>query len=616
MVAILAFSIFGAIAWHAHQDKMLIDLQFTSQALPHQGGPDGYVSSDRCEACHPDQYHSWHQSFHRTMTQVARNDTILGRFDPVTLERAGKLYRLEKRGPEFWAELEDPDWALEHPTQLSLNAAPPPARVSRRIGMVTGSHHMQVYWLPTRFGNLQVAFPFAYLLDDQRWVPLKDTFLKDPALPQNQNLWNTDCIKCHSTAGQPKPDYTTHLLDTQVGEFGIACEACHGPAEKHVRANQNPLRRYQLHHLAQGDPTIVNPARLSSKRASQVCGQCHGIKWLPDARDYQQNGFRYRPGDDLSKTAPIVQPTHLAEQPWLAEGLRRQPNFLPEHYWSDGVVRVSGRDYNGLVDSPCYQRGELSCLSCHSMHQSLPNYQVAATKESNEACLQCHKNFRANLGQHTHHDPGSSGSLCYNCHMAYTTYGLLKAIRSHQIESPSVRTSIQTGRPNGCNLCHLDRTLSWTDQHLTNWFGVKPVAIAPEQQTISAAVLWALSGDAGQRALIAWHMGWEPARKASGEKWLAPFLAPLLNDPYAAVRYIAGHSLQRLPGFHDFAYDYAAGQPELLQASQRAVEQWRNAGTPDRNGSPILIEANSKLQEANLDQLLRQRDNHSMDLQE
>ena len=30
----------------------------------------GYVSSNACLSCHPDQYSSWHRSYHRTMTQV------------------------------------------------------------------------------------------------------------------------------------------------------------------------------------------------------------------------------------------------------------------------------------------------------------------------------------------------------------------------------------------------------------------------------------------------------------------------------------------------------------------------------------------------------------------
>jgi hypothetical protein len=56
--------------------------------------------------------------------------------------------------------------------------------------------------------------------------------------------------------------------------------------------------------------------------------------------------------------------------------------------------------------------------------------------------------------------------------MPFTTYGLLKAIRSHQINSPSVQGSLETGWPNGCNQCHQDRTLAWTADYLSRWYDV------------------------------------------------------------------------------------------------------------------------------------------------
>jgi formate-dependent nitrite reductase cytochrome c552 subunit len=141
------------------------------------------------------------------------------------------------------------------------------------------------------------------------------------------------------------------------------------------------------------------------------------------------------------------------------------------------MVRVSGREYNGLIDSPCYERATetartLTCFSCHSMHIGADDrrgastwaaaHQVSPGMETNAACLSCHKQFRTNATTHTRHQNESSGSRCYNCHMPYTSYGLLKALRSHQISSPSVTASVQTGRPNACNACHLDKTLGWT----------------------------------------------------------------------------------------------------------------------------------------------------------
>ena len=46
---------------------------------------------------------------------------------------------------------------------------------------------------------------------------------------------------------------------------------------------------------------------------------------------------------------------------------------------------VTGREYNGLLDTPCFQRGKMSCLSCHSMHGYHDrNDQLAPRMETNQ----------------------------------------------------------------------------------------------------------------------------------------------------------------------------------------------------------------------------------------
>ncbi|HVY69566.1 MAG TPA: multiheme c-type cytochrome [Verrucomicrobiae bacterium] len=574
---------------------------------PREGRPGGYVTSDNCQACHPAQYESWHRSFHRTMTQHARPEAVKPDITQVSLELLGEEYHLERRGDEFWANLPDP--------YVDFVAGKTRPMIERRVCMLTGSHHMQVFWTPTPAGNLQVLFPFCYLLEDKRWVPFYATFLRDPAIPAYRQVWNSGCIGCHSTGGQPRPDPKTQVADTRAGELGIACEACHGPAEQHVAANQNPARRYQ-HRLGKSpDPTIVNPARLSAKASSQVCGQCHSIKWIPNKPDWLENGFRYRPGDDLTKLTPPIRPAHLDQQPWLREPLKQDTRYVPDRYWPDGVARVSGRDYSGMIESACHQKGDLSCLSCHSMHKSDPVNQVAARMETAEACFQCHKSLRDNVTTHTRHKSGSSGSDCYNCHMPHTTYGLLKAIRSHYIDAPKVKTTVETGRPNACNLCHLDKSLGWTAKQLTAWYGQPSVKLSDEEETVSAAVLMLLRGDAGQRALIAWAMGWEPALAASGSKWEAPFLGQLLADPYSANRYIAARSLRRLPGFAGMEYDFVGPEAGRTKARDQVLAKWQE-DKPDRAGAEVLLSPAGRLQWEEFNRILLQRDDKSIDLQE
>jgi hypothetical protein len=305
------------------------------------------------------------------------------------------------------------------------------------------------------------------------------------------------------------------------------------------------------------------------------------------------------------------------------------PAFVRDHFWSDGMVRVSGREYNGLLETPCYQRGELSCLSCHVMHKTdddprplveWANDQLNHTMEGNGACLQCHQQYESDeaLAAHTHHSATSTGSSCYNCHMPHTTYGLLKAIRSHQIDIPNAETQQLVGRPNACNLCHLDKTLDWTADHLYDWYDIQKPLLAKDDREIASSILWILRGDAGQRALAAWSMGWQPAQQASGTDWMAPHLSNLLVDPYDAVRIVAGRTLRTLPSFADFTYDDAGSAKQRNDAAKRVVKQWgssRPAGDSFR-GRPLLFDANGERNVKEIVRLLRKRDHRIVHLKE
>jgi hypothetical protein len=579
----------------------------------------GYVTSSTCRACHADQYESWHASYHRTMTQVATPQSVAGDFLNLDPHYADKLFR---KGNEFFVRLSD-----ERATPAD----------TRRIELTTGSHHYQAYWYGAGRGRRLQLVPAIYLIDEQQWIPRDAAFLTPPdtSAATLRGEWNANCIKCHTTHGRPRvtnpmAQSEDALLDTHVAEFGIACEACHGPAQEHVRTNRNPLRRYRQRWKSDSDPTIVQPERMDHRRSSEICGQCHSVFEFPSDDDilrYIDDGFAYRPGDKLSDTRVVVRPAVNANTPLLQEKRQTDPDYFAERFWPDGMVRVSGREFNGLIESPCYQRGQLSCLSCHQMHKRAgdprslkewANDQLKPGMETNQACLQCHQQFADNIEEHTHHAADSSGSLCYNCHMPHTTYGLLKAIRSHQIDSPSAANSLATGRPNACNLCHLDKTLSWTADYLAQWYDAPSVELDAQERSIAASLLWTLRGNAVQRALVAWSMGWNTAQEASGTNWLAPYLAELLDDQYDAVRFIAYRSIRTLPAFTDLEFDFMSPPAERKEVKQRVLEQWndRHDAATRVDSSEILLNADGTLQQTTIDRLLRDRDVRPMNLAE
>jgi predicted CXXCH cytochrome family protein len=580
------------------------------QALPKQTGPPGYVSSSACKECHQKQFESWWHSHHRQMTQVMTTNTVQADFNGVTMDFGGERFTLHESSNQYWVDIQVIDEVEEI---ARTNGVPgPPLRIP--MGMITGSHYFQVFWLPGGYGNQQIGFPFTWLVAEKRWVQRHDAFIRPPEAGQVPEEWNQVCIRCHATGGRPRPDPQTHGFDTQVTELGIACEACHGPGEKHVAAQRKLQREGRYPSGAPAD--IIQPAHLDHVRSSQVCGSCHSMKWFDESEGWKQSGFRYRPGDDLEQTTPIIRPSKLAEQPWLGGVLARNPDILEDFFWPDGMIRVAGREFNGLLESACYQKGELACVSCHSMHKSDPDKQVKADMDGNQACLTCHSQYVSQLSAHTHHPPGSSGSLCYNCHMPYTAYGLLRGIRSHQIERPMAQTTLKTGRPNACNLCHLDRSLEWTARKLSEWYGQPVPELPHEQRTVSEAARLLLSGDAGQRALAAFSLGWKPALAASDRNWQAPLLAAVLEDPYAAVRFIAHRSLMQLPGFEKFAYDFESDSEQLRESRAKALELWRSTAQSLPQRPETLTGPGPVLDTNRLEQLLSRRDNRPRHLRE
>jgi predicted CXXCH cytochrome family protein len=511
-----------------------------------------FATSSACRSCHPAEYASFYGSFHRTMTQLATAETTAapalrrgGRLHVVSNGRSVELYG---RGTELWARMPDPG---------VTSAAPPEAYESSfrvapirdvRVELLTGSHHQQAFWVAgARKGELR-AVPAVYLIDEARLVPRRDAFLNPPDAPEHNVRWNSNCIQCHAVAGAPHHDATQQTFSSSAAELGIACEACHGAGAEHVRAMQNPVTRYLAHEQARSSrdpmPLIVNPTKLHGERGSQVCGRCHSYFFPKQEADWWQHGFSksYAPGGDLSQAQSLLSPGLLA----LPEAPELEAS-VDSLFYRDGTIRVGGREYNGLVLSPCYQRGngkaKLGCFSCHSMHESEPDDQLRqGMRDTNTACVDCHGEIARSVAEHSHHAPSSPGSLCYNCHMPHTSYALLGAIRSHRIDLPSFDHRTRD-RPNACSLCHLERSERWAAERAASWYGAKPAfelqrPAELKDAELPAGAVFALAGDAAMRVIAAAALGRRESDQVD-HALRGQLLSELETDQYAAVRNVA-----------------------------------------------------------------------------
>lgn len=610
-VGILLMLFVGSVATivfvNSGTDSTIVEVSDTG--IPAYSTDGGFVRSDTCRECHPQQHASWHRSYHRTMTQLASTETVVAPFAGTELEFQGMVYRLERNEDRFFVSVLPPG----HVRMSGGAAGDGDHPVDRReIVMTTGSHHIQVYWVSEPTTRQLIELPFYYHIAEGRWILRDDTMLRPPNEIAVPSIWNERCIKCHSVNGVPGLDLDTGVFASHVAELGISCEACHGPGEAHVNFQREQSAHGGLSVQGGLDETIVNPRNLDHVAATQVCARCHSASHPKDPVAFMTQGLGYRPGDDLHDWVELNDYDPKQErEPDMGRGELFVENYAVDGYWKDGTCRVGGDEYNALILSPCFQKGEISCLSCHSLHQGEPDDQLAAEAYDNRACTQCHKQpmFNEELTTHTHHAADSQGSSCYNCHMPYTSYALLTAMRSHRIDSPSVSKSVQAQQPNACNLCHIDKTLKWTSGHLSAWFDIPETELRPDEENVAASLLWLLKGDAALRIIAAWHFGWAPAHEAAGDGWQAAFLAVLLDDRYSAVRDVAAHSLKKLPGFAGLQYDFVGPPADRRNAVIAVQKRWEETRRPvETNWESLLLDMDGSLRVEEVKRLLLRRD--------
>ena len=294
-------------AWMTSEDRRSVKERQPPGDRPIEARDGEYVSSETCRSCHPGEYDSWHHSYHRSMTQEVTPEAVRGDFSDVTVELSTGTYRFGRTGDKFWVEMD----AYNEMGDLIPGAE----RVRREIVLITGSHHMQVYWMASGFTRKLDSVPTVWLIKEQKWIPRLSAFLVPQSAPATTEAgrWNDSCIRCHATQG--KPGWRNiHEMDTEVAEFGIACEACHGPAGDHIRAYSGLRDRYQAHLGSPSDASLALPRTPATPQDSKLCGQCHSVhsgevRGAHGKLHVNRHGTPFRPGGDFSETREVIQPS-------------------------------------------------------------------------------------------------------------------------------------------------------------------------------------------------------------------------------------------------------------------------------------------------------------------
>jgi hypothetical protein len=174
----------------------------------------GYLQSGDCRKCHETNYTSWHRTFHRTMTQEAGDESILGDFErDNTITYQGVRAEMVRENGSYWMKITGVDG------------------VTQRLQIVrtVGSRRIQQYL--TKSGDKWIRGPIAYDLVQRRWIHLNGSFFYPDGSDYKQHVaeWNVNCVFCHNVKAQPGLNWSEGTWNTKVNELGIACGACHGP---------------------------------------------------------------------------------------------------------------------------------------------------------------------------------------------------------------------------------------------------------------------------------------------------------------------------------------------------------------------------------------------------
>jgi len=332
------------------------------------GSNNGFSGSEKCRACHAQEYVSWQDSWHSKIVRPKQGAML-------------------QEAVDKWAS----DGSNKGPTVGNVTGQP---FAMADVEYVVGSRWKQRYLVKNEAtGNLQFM-DMQFNRASGKW----EKYVQ-------KNDWNTQCATCHTTGYRitEYDDKAGKTLKSDFVELSVGCEACHGPGATHART------------LKAKD--IFNPADADIQAQSRVCGYCHirleNQRWKTAQGNPREDfpapklGETHKPWDDWTKWYPEVV---------VIPGLQAKNSFSAEYtgdlkglFNTDPRARAKGifeeakhhQQYQGFIQSKHYQLKAISCNTCHSPHAGKGKLK----KVAKDACVVCHdasytvQKFMPNTGE-------------------------------------------------------------------------------------------------------------------------------------------------------------------------------------------------------------------------
>jgi len=425
-----------------HRYKKTIFLILTLLSAVFAEEKSTYVGEKACTECHSKEMHEWQGSDHDLAMMLADEKSVKGNFDNATLNYNGIITTFYKKDGKYMVRTDSEDGTIK----------------DYEISYTFGVYPLQQYMVKFPKGNVQVldiAWDSRVKKEGgQRWYHIHaddNVTAGDPLHWTGPNLnWNYMCADCHSTNLKKNYDAETKEYHTTWDIINVSCEACHGPASKHMKWTKNqelnvtnkgfPL---SLHHRQKvWDSNTTTLKSFLTDNEINVCAKCHSRRTQLDDN--------FTPGDAFHEHYLPVN---------LDENL----------YFPDGKIQDEVYEYDSFLQSKMYAKG-VTCTDCHNPHT------LNRRGEGDKVCSQCHKEEKYTAASHHKHKEGSTGSSCIACHMPARTYMGVDSRYDHSFRVPRPDLSVEMKEiPNACNLCHTDKEAKWAADAMKSWYGKTPV---------------------------------------------------------------------------------------------------------------------------------------------
>ena len=359
---------------------------FSPEVLTTHLDGGNFVGSETCLECHADIFKAHQNTAHFNTSAPASKENVLGSFDEgsnvLDLDYVRFSMKLHK------------DTLLQHIEIKNRKLSPDPLSFDMVIG---SGNRGQSYatWKNDSLFQLQASYH-----------SFTDSWVNSPGYPSyfdKERPIRSACLKCHVTFAKSHLNGPKNRFYKEQLLYGIDCERCHRPAEKHViyhRKNPN----------ATSPKFMLALDTLPKQQRLDICAQCHSG---PRDQLLKGNSFSFLSGyilDNYAKNSSVAE--------------------------LDIKSEVHGNQYGLLAQSKCFkQSADMDCISCHDPHKN----QRGQASFFNQKCMNCHHNNSVICSADVS-DLKAKSNDCIACHMPIAPSNKMKLQLNR---TDSIETSFQ-----------------------------------------------------------------------------------------------------------------------------------------------------------------------------